>query len=51
LRACHKMRRDFTPLMVYSVDGCASWETKEAERKLARALAAKWDREYSEMVG
>jgi hypothetical protein len=45
------MRRDFTPLMVYSVDGCASWETKEAERKLARALAAKWDREYSEMVG
>jgi hypothetical protein len=50
LRACHEMRRDFTPL-VYSVDGCVGHETKQAERKLAGALAAKWDREYSEMVG
>ena len=41
--------RDFTPL-VYSVDGCAGRETKAAERKLAGALAGKWDREYSEMV-
>jgi hypothetical protein len=49
LRACHEMRRDFTPL-VYSVDGCAGRETKQAERKLAGALAGKWDREYSEMV-
>jgi hypothetical protein len=49
LRACHEMRRDFTPL-VYSVDGCAGRETKQAERKLAGVLAAKWDREYSEMV-
>jgi hypothetical protein len=50
LRACHEMRRDFTPL-VYSVDGCAGRETKQAEKKLAGALAGKWDREYSEMVG
>jgi hypothetical protein len=50
LRACHKMRRDFTPLLVYSVGGCAGHETKQAERKLAGVLAAKWVREYSEMV-
>ena len=50
LAACHERRRDFTPL-VYSVDGMASRETKEAEKQLARKLAWKWNREYSEMVG
>ena len=50
LAACHERRRDFTPL-VYSVDGMASRETKEAEKQLARKLAWKWSREYSEMVG
>ena len=49
LHACLERRRDFTPL-VYSVDGMAGRETKMAERQLARALAHKWNREYSEMV-
>lgn len=50
MQACHEMWRDFTPL-VYSVDGCAGRETKQAERKVAAGvLAAKWDHEYSEMV-
>jgi hypothetical protein len=49
LRPCLQRRRDFTPL-VYSVDGMAGRETKQAERQLARALAGKWGREYSEMV-
>jgi hypothetical protein len=38
LAACHERRRDFTPL-IYSVDGMASQETKEAEKQLARKLA------------
>lgn len=49
LRACLQNRRDFTPL-VYSVDGMAGRETKQAERRMASLLAGKWDRDYSEMV-
>ena len=45
----HEQRKDFTP-MVYSVDGIAGKETKRAEKHLAAVLAAKWKREYSEMV-
>ena len=36
--------------MVYSVDGIAGKETKRAEKHLAEVLAAKWRKEYSEMV-
>eukprot|EP00956_Cyclotella_meneghiniana_P042037 scaffold248334_cov99-Cyclotella_meneghiniana.AAC.1 len=37
------MRQDFTPL-VYSVDGMAGRETKQAERQVASLLAHKWTR-------
>lgn len=47
--ACRERRRDFTPL-VYSVDGLACNEARAAERRLAALLAAKWDRQFSEMV-
>ena len=50
LAPCLEQRRDFTPL-VYSVDGMAGRETKQAERRAASLLANKWKREYSEMVG
>eukprot|EP00956_Cyclotella_meneghiniana_P033352 scaffold95206_cov68-Cyclotella_meneghiniana.AAC.1 len=50
LAPCLAMRRDFTPL-VYSVDGMAGRETKQAERRVASLLAHKWKKEYSEMVG
>ena len=46
---CLERRRDFTPL-VYSVDGMAGRETKQAQRKLASRLAHKWNKEYSYMV-
>ena len=36
--------------MVYSVDGIAGKETKRAEKYLAAVLAAKWKKQYSEMV-
>eukprot|EP00956_Cyclotella_meneghiniana_P042116 scaffold248361_cov42-Cyclotella_meneghiniana.AAC.1 len=49
LAPCLERRRDFTPL-VYSVDGMAGRETKQAERKLASRLAHKWNKEYSYMV-
>ena len=50
LAPCLALRRDFTPL-VYSVDGMAGRETKQAERRVAGLLAHKWKKEYSEMVG
>ena len=43
------MRKDFTPL-VYSVDGIAGREAKNAERRIATMLSDKWQRPYSEMV-
>ncbi len=46
---CLKMRKDFTP-MVYSVDGIAGREARNAEKRLATHLAGKWNREYSQMV-
>ncbi|KAL7534427.1 hypothetical protein ACHAXR_005870 [Thalassiosira sp. AJA248-18] len=51
LRACHEMRKrkDFTPL-VYSVDGIAGREAKNAERRIATILLDKWQRPYSGMV-
>ena len=49
LQSCLQMRKDFTPL-VYSVDGIAGREARNAEKKLATHLAAKWGRSYSEMV-
>ena len=50
LERCLEMRRHFTPL-VYSCDGIPGVETAAAEKQLARLLAAKWTREYSEMCG
>ncbi len=49
-KACLERRRSFTPL-VYSVDGLACKEAQAFERRVASLLAAKWDRQYSEMVG
>ena len=43
------MQKDFTPL-VYSVDGVAGREARNAEKRLATHLAAKWGRNYWEMV-
>ncbi|KAL7528055.1 LOW QUALITY PROTEIN: hypothetical protein ACHAXR_003653 [Thalassiosira sp. AJA248-18] len=48
LRACHEMRKDFTPL-VYSVDSIAGREAKNAERRITTILSGKWQRPYSEM--
>ena len=36
--------------MVYSVDGIAGREARNAEKRLATHLAGKWNREYSQMV-
>jgi hypothetical protein len=49
LQNCLEMRKDFTP-MVYSVDGIAGREARNAEKRLATHLAGKWNREYSLMV-
>ena len=49
LNSCHEMRKDFTP-MVYSVDGVAGREARSAEKRLAILLAAKWKRQYSQVV-
>ena len=48
-QACLAQRRDFTPL-VYSVDGLASKDARNAERRLASVLAKKWGRSYSDMA-
>ncbi len=49
LRTCLELRKDFTP-MVYSVDGIAGCEARNAEKRLATHLASEWDRGYSQMV-
>ena len=49
LQTCLEMRKDFTP-MVYSVDGIAGREARNAEKRLATYLAGKWKRGYSQMV-
>ena len=49
LKSCLEMRKDFTP-MVYSVDGIAGREARNAEKRLATHLAGKWNCEYSQMV-
>ena len=36
--------------MVYSVDGIAGREARNAEKRLATHLAGKWNHEYSQMV-
>ena len=48
-QACLAQRRDFTPL-VYSVDGLASKDARNAERRLASVLATKWGRSYADMA-
>ena len=49
LNPCLQQRKDFTPL-VYSVDGIAGREARNAEKRLGALLAAKWKKEYSRMV-
>ncbi|KAL7530731.1 hypothetical protein ACHAXR_003648 [Thalassiosira sp. AJA248-18] len=49
LCSCHEMWKNFTPL-VYSVDGIAGREAKNAERRIATILSDKRQRPYSEMV-
>jgi hypothetical protein len=46
---CLKMRKDFTPL-VYSVDGIAGREAKNAEKHLAYHLFEKWHKPPPLMV-
>ena len=36
--------------MIYSVDGIAGREARNAEKQLVTHLAGKWNREYSQMV-
>jgi hypothetical protein len=43
------MRKDFTPL-VYSVDGIAGREVKNAEKCLAYHLSEKWHKPLPQMV-
>jgi hypothetical protein len=47
-RACRERQRDFTPL-VYSVDGMPGCKAEAAEHQLARILAGKWERQYSDV--
>ena len=49
LDSCLQQRKDFTPL-VYSVDGIAGREARNAEKRIAALLAAKWRKQYSTMV-
>jgi hypothetical protein len=46
---CLEMQKDFMP-MIYSVDGIAGREARNAEKRLATHLASKWKLEYSQMV-
>ena len=43
-------RRTFAPL-AYSVDGIAGYEARAFEKRIASLFAAKWGREYIELVG
>jgi hypothetical protein len=49
LRPCLEMQKDFTPL-VYSVDGIAGKEAKNAEKHLAYHLSEKWHKHLPQMV-
>jgi len=49
LHPCLEMRKDFTPL-VYSVDGIAGREAKNAEKHLAYHLSEKWHKQLPQMV-
>ena len=49
LHVCHEQRSDFSPL-VYSVDGLAGREMKQAERQVAKNLADKWHTEVAAAV-
>jgi hypothetical protein len=46
---CLEMRKDLTPL-VYSVDGIAGREAKNAEKRLAYHLLEKWHKPLPQMV-
>jgi len=46
---CLEMRKDFTPL-VYSVDGIAGREAKNAVKRLAYHLSEKWHKQLPQMV-
>jgi hypothetical protein len=46
LQNCLEMRKDFTPMVVYYVDGIVGREARNAEKRLATQLAGKWNREY-----
>ena len=46
---CLEMQKDFTPL-VYSVDGIAGREAKNAEKHLACHLLEKWHKRLPQMV-
>ena len=46
---CLKMQKDFTPL-VYSVDGIAGREAKNAEKHLTYHLSEKWHKPLPQMV-
>ena len=46
---CLEMRKDFTPL-VYSVNGIAGREAKNAEKRLAYHLSKKWHKPLPQMV-
>ena len=49
LRPCLEMWKDFAPL-VYSVDGIAGREAKNAEKRLANHLLEKWHKQLPQMV-
>ena len=49
LHPCLEMQKDFTPL-VYSVDGIAGREAKNAEKRLAYHLLKKWHKQLPQMV-
>jgi hypothetical protein len=49
LQNCLEMWKDFTP-RVYSMDGIAGREARNAEKRLGTHLAGKWNCEYSQMA-
>ncbi len=49
LHPCLEMRKDFTPL-VYSVNGIAWREAKNAEKRLTYHLSEKWHKQLPQMV-
>jgi hypothetical protein len=42
IKTCLELQKDFTPPMVYLVDGIAGCEARNAKRRLATHLAGKW---------